>query len=227
MPTVRQIYQNLKILPNLQEHQLKVAAVGQYLAKNLKTKGGADLNLILSALLFHDIGNIIKFRLEKFKHFLGAEQERVKYWQKIKSRYILKYGSDEHQASVIIAKNLKLSPGAVELIKKMGTSHLKKIYRSKDVNLKICSYSDLRVGPERILPVNERFDDLIKRYGQTSHSIGNLDQTELNRQYCLKIEKQLQADIAKDLKNINDKLIQPQLKALASIRLEDLNNEAD
>jgi hypothetical protein len=167
MRTVQQIYSDYKIMPNLQLHQLRVAAVAKTIIDNfqepLNEKG------IILACLFHDMGNIIKSDLNYFPEFL--EPEGLEYWQNVKNKYIDKYGHEEHIATEKIAKEINLSFNVLACIKKIGFSNAKINEIDDSFENKICNYSDMRVGPYGVLPMEERIHEGHKRYEGRKHAI--------------------------------------------------------
>ncbi|MEI8270918.1 MAG: HD domain-containing protein [bacterium] len=174
MKKILEIYDEYKIMPNLQEHMLRVAAVASLICDNFSEP--LPKKDIVTACLFHDMGNIIKVDFfptvfpEEFYGPLGIE-----YWQKIKKEYIEKYGNKEHLATELIAEENKLSVQVIDLIKQIGFSNalkneLEKIYKNK-----ICNYSDMRVGPFGVLSLSERILEGNKRYAGKKHAITSSD----------------------------------------------------
>ncbi len=64
MRKISEIYEEYKIMPNLREHQLRVAAVAAQICDNFNKP--LNKKEIITACLLHDMGNIIKFKLELF-----------------------------------------------------------------------------------------------------------------------------------------------------------------
>jgi hypothetical protein len=157
-----EIYQQYQIMPQLQLHQLRVAAVAQMLARAI------DKNLnqeaIIKACLLHDMGNIIKFDLRAMAlpHFL--EPAGQEYWLKVQTEFLNKYGNDEHEATIQIARELNVSKYVIELIDSIGFNMLAKNYVAKDLAKMICEYADNRVAPLGIVSLEQRLHDLEKRY---------------------------------------------------------------
>ena len=87
---IQKIYDDYKIMPQLQLHQLRVAGVASIIVDNFQEK--LDKDAIVSAALLHDMGNIIKFNLNFFPDAL--EPEGLDHWQSVKDEFILKYGPD-------------------------------------------------------------------------------------------------------------------------------------
>lgn len=118
--TVREIYNNYKIMPTLRLHQLRVAAVGQIICDSIPDF--KDTKEVVVTCLLHDMGNIIKFDLNYFPEFL--KPEGLEYWQKVKEEYIQKYGNDEHHATQSIIAELLNSGKIRECADQVGFSKL-------------------------------------------------------------------------------------------------------
>jgi hypothetical protein len=157
--TVSDIYTVYRIMPNLQLHQLRVAAVAQYIAERIE---GASARDIVLAGLFHDMGNIIKSDFSVFPEFL--EPEGREYWQGVKDDFIARYGTRSHEANVAIAREAGVPDTVIALIDGMSFGHMEAIYTSGSLDLQIIEYGDMRVGPYGIVPLKDRFDDSEVRY---------------------------------------------------------------
>ncbi len=173
MKTVQQIYTDYKIMPALQLHQLRVAAVGKMIAENFD--GLLDKESIIYACLFHDMGNIIKSDLDYFPEFVKPEGKE--YWQAVKDEYIKKYGSDEHVATEMIAQEINLPPRVFRNIGQVGFSRATENEASGSFEYKICNYADMRISPYGTLPMLERIADAKKRYEGKNYPIagGNFE----------------------------------------------------
>lgn len=191
MKTVQEIYEEYKIMPSLQLHQLRVAGVAQYICE--RTNGSVDTKAIALACLFHDMGNIIKSELRYFPEFTAPEG--VEYWERVKAEFISKYGEDHHTATSAIAREIGLPVRSLEILDIIGYSHIGEITASDDWEKKIAEYSDTRVGPRGVLLLAERLQEGRKRYEATSKSRAHYDTEnsfkilfdtahELERQVC-------------------------------------------
>ena len=78
-------------MPNLREHQLRVASVAAQICDNFFEP--LNKKDIVTACLLHDMGNIIKFNLNYFPELI--KPEGIEYWQKVQNEYKKKYGNDE------------------------------------------------------------------------------------------------------------------------------------
>ncbi len=175
MKTVQEIYSEYKIMPNLQEHQLRVAAVAKIITENFNKP--LDLESIVTACLFHDMGNILKSDLARFPEFV--EEKGIEYWQKVKDEFLQKYGPDEHVATQIIAKEIGLNVGATECLNHIGFSNLGRNEIGDSFENKICNYADMRVGPHGIISLEEHYIDGQKRYATSKHVIASEKYEEL------------------------------------------------
>jgi len=162
MRTSREIYEKYNIMPALQLHQLRVAAVGKLICDNV-TKPINERDVIL-ACLFHDMGNIVKFDLTYFPEF--SEPKGIQYWKGVQEEYIAKYGSDQHGANEAIAKELGLPEKSITYIKNIRFSEITSALTDTSLERKICQYADLRVGPHGVLSMNERIAEGRARYSK-------------------------------------------------------------
>jgi len=171
------IYKKYQIMPNLAEHQLRVAAVGDMICGNWnphpdplpKGEGGqhVDRENIVAACLLHDMGNIVKFDFspENLKRIPGlVNVADIPRWEKVKNNFIKKYGTDSHAATVEIVKEIGVSPRVFELVDSVGFEEGIKTAGTNDAARHICSYADQRVMPLGVSSLEERFADLRIRY---------------------------------------------------------------
>ena len=213
MRTLRQIYAEYKIMPSLQLHQLRVASVGKLICENVSKPVNADY--VILAGLFHDMGNIIKSDLKYFPDFV--KPEGIEYWQKIKNEYIQKYGDDSHKAIEKIAREIGLPQDVIELIDNIGFSHAEEVRDHGSLELKICIYSDWRVGPRGVLSLKERIDEAKRRYAaqRTDSDISGTREEDFAKllNACIAIEKQLE-EAGFTAKEATDASIAPIMEAL-------------
>ena len=188
---ISDIYTKYTIPPNLQDHMFRVAAVGAYISDHWREPTYLDRAAIVTALLFHDMGNIIKYDF-KHSHLMGErEAGRIDFWKKIQKEFSLKYNNDEHVATTAIAKEVNIECRAIEILQSMGSSKLQNSIESKDWSVKVASYSDFRVDPLGVVTVDKRFDDIVLRYRGRAHVLGKIEETEAKRKRCLHLEEQL------------------------------------
>lgn len=160
MRTPREIYAQYKIMPNLQLHQLRVAAVAKLICDHATTSVNAG-NVVLECL-FHDMGNIIKFDLAYFPEFL--EPEGREYWESVKKDFLLKYGAEQHAATAAIAREIGLPTAVLDVMNASGFSRVRAITEGGSAELQICQYADMRVAPHGVVTLEERLQDFAVRY---------------------------------------------------------------
>ena len=185
MRNISSIYAQYEIMPNLREHQLRVAAVAKVICDNSHVP--VDAKTVIEACLLHDMGNILKFDLERFPQF--TEKLGLPYWQGVKEKFRSRYGDDEHKATDKIGKELGVSHTTLSYIKSVG--FIKASVNADTVKFepKICCYADQRVGPFGVLPLAERLEEGRKR--KNSPTIVDRSFIELNIASLGKIEQQL------------------------------------
>lgn len=203
---IEEIYNKYRVPPNLQEHMIRVASVGVYIADTWEKPEELDRDSIVLALLFHDTGNLIKFDF-KDPNLLGKEQARIHYWKSVQAEMKAKY-QDEQVATIEIAKEVGLNKKAFELLLAVGSSKLKDAIETDDWNKKIVCYSDFRVDPHGFVTVNQRFDDIVTRYAGGTHNLADTEEVNRRRKLCLELEKQLQTKSSKNLNYLNKSKLQ-------------------
>lgn len=162
---ISDIYTNYTIMPSLQLHMYRVASVAQIICDSIKKE--VNREHIISACLLHDMGNILKFNLDLFPDFL--EPEGKQYWQKVTDNYEAKYGTDEHKATLMIARELGVDERIIRLIDVFQFSQAKENYESHDLNIMVSAYADMRVEPKSVVSLEQRLEDGKKRFKLNKH----------------------------------------------------------
>lgn len=201
MKNILDIYKEYKIMPMLLMHQMRVAGVAMQICDSIDLE--IDKESIIKACLLHDMGNIIKFNLDKFPEWNNPEG--TEYWKDVKEEYISKYGHNEHYASIEIAREFGVSQYILDLINCIDSTHIENIVNDDDFGKKICAYVDNRVSPHQIVSVEEHSLDAKKRYEDHSHAFSEESRLNFN-------------------KNLD--LIENQIFSHCSIKPEDINNES-
>ena len=150
-------------MPTLQDHQYRVAAV----AKALCERAALPLpkENIVSGCLLHDMGNIIKFDLNKIPE--GLTIDNLDYWKGVQKDTVAQYGSDEHHATYRMAEELGVSPTTLEVVAHIGAKHAPQMLSERKNNVLIATYSDFRVIPTGVTTLAGRIADLLERYTDT------------------------------------------------------------
>jgi len=209
--TIQNIYSHYKIMPNLQMHQLRVAGVAHIICSSMIEKDVDTENIVVACLL-HDMGNIIKFKLDVFPEFV--KPEGLDYWKEIQQEYIRAYGADEHVATMSIVKGIiphvRDNPyekqRIIKLIEVIGFSNAKENYETEDVGKKIAAYADMRVAPMQVTSLVGRLEDGRKRFSKIQKY--EYEVFENLSKYLTKIEDQIFAKSAISPVDITEKAVQ-------------------
>lgn len=159
MRTPLDIYEEYRIMPGLQLHQLRVAAVGQFVCDALNAP--VDTRSVVLACLFHDMGNIIKSDFTQLPDLI--EEKGASYWEGVKAEFVSKYGTSAHAANVLIAKEIPLPENVAALIDGIGFGNIDGTLKGESYEQKICQYADTRVGPYGILSQEQRLSEAYAR----------------------------------------------------------------
>lgn len=206
---ISDIYTEYKIMPVLQQHMFRVAAVASLICDDLDEV--VNKEEIITACLLHDMGNIIKSKLEYFPQF--NDPKGIEYWQGVKSDYVKKYGLDEHKATVQIVKELGLSDEIVKLVDQVSFHFMCDFRDGDDMRTKIVIYSDNRADPHGIVSYEGRMEEATVRYKDREDlfPIGNREKLIA----CGKdIEKQIFSKCKIKPEDINNETVAPVIESL-------------
>jgi len=184
---ILEIYKEYQIMPQLQEHMLRVAGVADLIISNIPNpstfapnfikissgkKATADKSSLIldredvvKACLLHDMGNIVKFDFEYTKQFM-SDLTNLDVWQQVQKEFSKKYGSSSHEATGNIIKEIGISERVLELVDCVGFHQGPDNAATSDFAKKICAYSDMRAEPYGVVSLEERFKGLRDRYRQ-------------------------------------------------------------
>lgn len=167
-----EVYEKYRIPPNLRMHMLRVAAVSNFLVSNWQGPD-IDKNRVVAVSLIHDLGNIAKmdFSDEKNLKLLGEEAKNAEHWRKVKEEITEEYGSDDHVATMNMAKELGVPERMLELLEGKEFGVEDETARCDDWERKLCTYSDRRVAPHGVVSLEERFREAEKRYANNASEI--------------------------------------------------------
>lgn len=212
--TTDEIYAHYRIMPNLQLHQLRVAAV----ARMIGTLRNAEIDLLVRAGLLHDMGNILKADLSLFPTEFYGDRDRT-YWEAVKESFGT-YGRNEHEATLSIVRELNQPERVIGLIEGMGFSKAKDILETGSLELRILEYADQRVSPYGVTSMRERLEEGRARYMRVHAPVLNNDAVfETSFQACVDLEKLLFRDLALSPSDINEESIQPAIQELRGYQL--------
>ena len=210
MKKISDIYQEYKIPPNLQRHMLWVAAVAVMICDNFDEP--LPKEDIVTACLLHDMGNIVKYDMSIFPELL--EPEGPEYWKQIQVEFWNKYGKDDHQANLKIAKELGTSPNVIKLIDHIGFHNYCFLSRGNNFDLKITTYTDTRVDPHGVVSYDDRMEEARKRYQNREGYIFEEEERQKLVACGKEVEKQIFAKCKIKPEDINKEAVKPIIESL-------------
>lgn len=196
------IYEKFNIPPNLQEHMFRVAGITSFILDHWKGKE-IDKDKIIKLALLHDLGNIVKFDLEKHPDLLGKEKPRLEYWKKVQKEVKEKFGSDDHDVANKMLREIGVDEEMIDTISQKSFGNSTETEKSDNWGLKILLYSDLRAGPFRVMPLKERLEEAIPRLEKYK----NLPHLDRLLQTARNIEKQIQSHLDTNVSEISEQSI--------------------
>ena len=101
------IYQKYHIPKNLQLHMLRVSACAKLIINNWNNKE-INKESIIRVFLLHDMGNIVKIK---------DNPDDDEDFLIVRSKYVNKFGLDDHLISLEIGKELGLNEYELEIMK--------------------------------------------------------------------------------------------------------------
>jgi hypothetical protein len=195
------IYKKYRVPSNLSRHMLTVAKIVLFIKSHWKNESiKINWDILLKSALLHDLGNIVKFDLEKHPEIFQAEGEDIGYWKEVQKEMIDKYGVDDHAATRRMLVELKADNRMIEIILSKTFGNSKEIAAENNWHTKILLYADLRVAPHGIMTLNDRLEELIKRSTRYSRRPDFPELIEAARN----IEKQIQEKVNFPLSEISD-----------------------
>jgi hypothetical protein len=163
--TTQDVYKQFGTPSNLQNHMLSVTSLICEVRDHW-TDEEIDWNSLIIAGLLHDLGNVIKFDLDKFPELLGAELPRIEFWREEQQRLIAKYGNDDHEATGKMLDELGVNDRIKDVIQTKSFGNIRTTAASTDWLPKILQYCDLRVSPYGLMGLGERMQEIKERYGK-------------------------------------------------------------
>ena len=185
--TISEIYKDYNLMPQLVAHQLRVTAVASAIIESFSEP--LHVPELISACLLHDMGNILKFDLPGFPQFLDSNG--LAYWEGVQEEWRVKYGSDEHAATLEIAREIGVSDLTLSYIDAVGFSGAVENEKSDIFEKKIAPYADMRVAPYGITTLTERMEDAHRRYANRLDQMGHESKIAISNAALYSMEKQI------------------------------------
>jgi len=207
--TIKDIYHQFGVPPNLQEHMLRVTQVALFICNHWTGPALNQTNLLQIALL-HDLGNVVKFDFDKHPEFLGDEIINLDFWRNEQQKIIAQYGPDDHQATQKMLEEIGAPSLVTQTILAKGFGNSIATKDSTSWELKILHYADLRVMPTGVSTLQARLDEVLNRLDKYKNRPDLPDLV----QACKDIERQIQENLSVNISQITDAAIGPLNKKL-------------
>ena len=206
--SIHKIYEEHKVPKNLQEHMFRSAACAEFICDHWK---GPKINKndILAVLLIHDIGNIVKMDFNDEQNLMIMEEEakNIEFWKERQRLVISKYGNDDHIVTSKIADELCINNRLKFLLENKIFIKNEFILNTGDWDIKICAYSDQRIGPFGIMLLKDRFNEAKARYANKKNTSMTHPKVDIFIECAYKIENQILENTSLTPESISDNAI--------------------
>lgn len=210
------IYEKNNVPKMLQKHMLIVAAVGKYIIDHWQGPA-IDEQAVITTLLVHDLGNLVKFDLAEGAKVLDPTLFTDE-WRERQEKLRAKYGRNSHQATLLLLKELGIPKKIKQLATKLDASNVCQIAQDS-LEQQICEYADMHVVPSGVTTLEGRLQDLRERY---SHYPGwdNEVSFQQNADCAKQIEDTLQQYTSVDILQIPPEKIEALLVELLEFEIQ-------
>lgn len=211
---ISNIYRKYKLPPNLRQHHYRVAGVALFILDRWRGPK-LDRNLVKAVALLHDLGNLVKYDLSpRFAHLLNDKGNNVDYWVSLQREMIRKYGSNDYEATLGIANDLKLNRKTMKTLENLVKSSPEEIIHSGGWELKTILYADVRVSPYGVVSLPERLNEWCNRYKDREGWRERMKEIEGHWQLCFDLEDEIGRNLSVPVATITNNLIRKYLKEL-------------
>lgn len=213
---ITEIYRKYKLPPNLIEHHYRVAGVALFIIDRWHGPK-IDRSLVKTVALLHDLGNLVKYDLQpRFAHLLNDERNNIDYWIRLQQEMIRKYGPNDYEATLGIARDLKLNPKTMKTLKDLVKGNTREIINFGSWELKTLLYADVRVSPYGVVSLPERVDEWLGRYKDREDWRDKMSEIEGYWQLCFDLENEISHHLSVPVTAItnNNNLIRKYLENL-------------
>jgi hypothetical protein len=219
MRTIAELYDEYRIPPWLQEHQLRVAAVGKIVASIQQKEVNSDD--VIAACLLHDIGAIVKFDFTEGAAALRGlcPENEIEYWRSVQSDMRARYGVEEHPATDAILAELDVRGSIRDIIHNSGFDNMRMIIENNRHDVQVMQYADMRVSPHGITSLDERLTDVRDRYADKLKIAGRYEQFAENFILARDIEERLFAGTSHTPEEITDSAAAPIVEDLRGYQI--------
>ncbi|MBD3250437.1 MAG: hypothetical protein GF381_02630 [Candidatus Pacebacteria bacterium] len=217
---IKQVYQKYYITPNLEKHMLWTAAVGLLVMEQWQGPT-IDEQLVTTALLTHDLGNLVKFDLDSdfSRQHSGLSNSQLDQLKSVQTKFRIKYSANADQANIAIARELQLSERIVRILALHSFQDIPELLQNPNWEHILCLYGDLRISPDGLVSVKDRVLDLRDRYLERDPQWSQTEFVNQSLQASLELEKQLQQQTKTDLNSLSQQQIDQKIKGLLEFEI--------
>ena len=225
---ITQLYKKYNVPKNLELHMFWVSALGKNILDHWVGPKLHQKNTV-SALLLHDIGNLVKFELNSswwlnnMQKIVLEETNCTNYLDNLKTaqrQMIKKYGNNSELANVAILKEIGVKEDIVELVEDHSWERLAVALNTENWEEKIVNYCDLRVIPSGLTTIEKRMSDLRQRYQHRDLSWADQESFQSRLSLVKQLEDQLEERTNIQLKTITHREIEPLVLPLSNYEIE-------
>lgn len=206
---IKEIYTKYKTPTNLQEHMLRAGALAAIILDHWIGKS-LDQKSIVQTCLLHDIAKPMTFNLSEQPRF-GASTLELKNLKKLQKDLKEKYGKNEYRASLEICREVGCKPKVIKLLETLEWDYIAPLLKKNNMEALIPYYCDMRIGPQGILSLQARLDDL--------HQRRNLKDYDQRRQNGIILEQKIKENVDFDLVLITDNQLNARFHKLLNIEI--------
>ncbi len=179
---IEKIYSKFQVLPNIQEHMLRVASLveiylelmGEEVLSSYFKLGSEE---IIFLALVHDLGKFVGIDLDYTNTLYPGllNKRKVSKLKALQKKFIKKFGASSHYATFKMLRELGVSPLLCTLASLVGFINAPFALKYGIYELMLVIYADQRVGPHSIKTLKERTAEGFKRHikGGLSREVNN------------------------------------------------------
>jgi hypothetical protein len=161
---VKDVYEQYEVMPTLAQHMRMVGAVAKILTDQV-TEKDFPAREIVTACLLHDMGNIVKFNLDKIP--TGLHISDIDHWKMVQKKMREKYGMDEHDVTRKMVVEMGVSEIILNAVSHCGSTKAKHALETKNVPAMFVTYCDYHIAPTSVVTIESRIADILERYKNT------------------------------------------------------------
>jgi hypothetical protein len=185
------VYDVLGLPTGLRAHMAATVAVVRLIGAQGRPELAPLVHEVELAMALHDVGNAVKFDGDDSAAaaMLREPLKTLPRWRLYAQFMRERYGGDDHHATEVILTELKVRDDLVALISRKSSRRLPEIL-SRGVPAEMLSlYADMRVAPEGIVSLEQRYKEANARYANSERvglggSVGLAQLEELQHAVC-------------------------------------------